>query len=347
MTERPLFDRSVPKSLLEILKSGGKFAGLPARVTQRRGDPLDLHLRCSPKEPNVGWATLYVGLTKAFDFFGREDGKIRVEPHPRHGPHDEARRAGWTVWQKPERLPADKFLRWADEMIDAALKESRSKVEHEGALQARVARGERDWFCAIDRETMFAFSDKVTKQNQLDRIRKPLKGVVDRVRGNQDWTGKSSGGTFAGKLDILGVDNHGRVLVIEVKPGLGNTGTLAWTPYQVAQYMAQCRAWLKGESEAASILNRMLRQREALGLVDKGRWEVKRQVVFVPVIAVGLRVRSKQVDERMTLVEREVRRAQPALVEGLEIWGVEQGLDGRIGPLKLGSLRDATVSAAR
>ena len=64
-------------------------------------------------------------------------------------------------------------------------------------------------------------------------------------------------------------------------------------------------------------------------------------------LAVGLPVRSKQVDERMTLVERKVRRAQPALVEGLEIWGVAPGPDGRIGRLKLGSLRGATVPAAR
>lgn len=342
MSPRPLFDRRVPSELIDLLKPGGDLGGLAERAAHDRREALDLHLRGNPKKRNEGSVTLYVGLTKAFDLYGRGDGSVRVSPQPKHGPGDEARERGWTRWMPRGQLVGAEFLGWVDAMIAAAFVESSSKTDNEGAVQAHVSRGVDGWFRAIDRETMFAFESRAIESHELERIREPLQPVVRRVRDSgKPWAQK--GGSPARKLDVLGVDQRGRVLVIEVKPG-HQTGMLAWTPYQVAQYMAQARAWVDGEPRAAEILNGMLAQRERLGLLKPGRWAVSSKVDLVPVIAVGLPVRSKEIDERLQYVYRAVHELTPSFIDGLEIWGVEpEERGGEIGRIELGQLRGARI----
>jgi hypothetical protein len=226
-------------------------------------------------------------------------------------------------------------------MIDAARAESSSKTDNEGAVQARVSRGVDGWFRAIDRETMFAFESRATEGRELERIRAPLGGVVNRVReSGEPWTKK--GATPSLKLDVLGVDDAGRLLVIEVKPG-HQTGTLAWTPYQVAHYMGLVQAWVQGTEDAASVLNTMLAQRQQLGLLQSG-WAISSRMDLVPVIAVGLPVKSKAVDSRFQCVHEAVQDLTPALINGLEIWGVEPAdRGGAIGRIELGKLCGARI----
>ncbi len=341
---RPQFDRSIPESLLALLRPGGRLAGLTARVARDQGETLDLHLRADSKKRGAeGWVTLYVGLTKAFDLHGRRDGAIRVEPQPSHGPVEEAHDRGWTRWIPAEHVDSDAFLRWADAMIGAGLAESAAKIENEGAVQARVSMGVTEWFSAIDRETMFAFKSEASRTAGLARVGGRLDPAARRVRDeNAAWP--RAGGKPARKLDVLAVDADGRVLVIEVKPG-HQTGTLAWTPYQVAQYVAQCRAWADGEPRASGILNKMLSQRETLGLLEPPGRRVAAPVELVPVIAVGLRkAPSVEAERRMDVVYQAVRAAAPELVRGLEVWGVEPEPRGAIWRTKLGHLREGPGS---
>lgn len=133
------------------------------------------------------------------------------------------------------------------------------------------------------------------------------------------------------------------VLVVEVKPG-NQTSTLAWTPFQVAQYMSQMKAWAESEPDASKILNEMIRQREQLRLIKSGRWKVSEEIQLVPVIAIGLPVKSREIDTRFECVHAAVHEQTPSLIDGLEIWGVEpEECGGKIGRIKMGSLRGAEV----
>lgn len=340
--EGPYLDRRVPEKLVRALEQGGPLgfiAGLAA------DNPLlDPHLRADQrKHPGVGKVTLYVGLTKAFDIAGRDDGKLQVIlPNPLRSPGEEAQRHRWTNWLPADELAGPEFEDWTARMVSAAETGSPGKALNEGAIQAIVSRGVEGWFQAIDRETEFAFVSQAEKDCELARIRAPLRGLADRLRDpDEKWT--LSPPKPAAKLDVLGVDRKGRVLVIEVKPG-SQTGSLGWTPYQVAQYMALSRAWRLRALDAGNCLTGVFEQRKRLGAIGPGSWEIAEPLQLVPVIAVGLPVKSKVGPQRMAVVCEAARKLEPELLEGLEVWAVHPSAD-RNSADEEPSVRQTTIDA--
>lgn len=332
--ERPLFDRRVPDALVDVLRPGGRLSALTRLADQ--DSRLDLQLRANPKKPREGWATLYVGLTKAFDLYGTDDGRLKLAPQGRFALRlkEEAAERGWTVWRAIEELEPSALVDWIGRVIDEA---PSSKADNEGIIQAVVGRGVPDWFATIDREGMLAFSTDAARDATLTRIRAPLERAAKEVHAEGGgW--RATPARPGSKLDALCVDKAGRVLVVEVKPG-AETGTLAWTPLQVATYTALFRDWAASEEEPSRILNGMIEQREALELIEPGRFRVSAPVRFAPVIAVGTPVPSPVVDERMRIVHDAVRAVEPALLDGLEIWTVSKS--GEIVSGELGRLQQA------
>lgn len=340
-TARPLFDRRAPPELIDALRPDGPLGNLVsfAREDSRAG--LDLQLRGNPKRAGEGTVTLYVGLTQAFYLDGRSNGDVRVRPQTRFGPSEMATEQGWTRWQPADQLRRADFIAWVRQMVDDAYDKAGSKTDNEGQVQATVSGGVDEWFCCIDRESMFAFRTDNVRVRELERIRAPLQGAVERIRASAPWA--RAGGKPARKLDALGVDVHGNILVIEVKPGT-ETGALGWTPFQVATYTALFRAWASAEPDVRQILNGMVRQREALGLLETNRWEVRAKPRFLPVIAVGMPVRSSEVDSRMELVHEAISSIDDGLLADLEIWGVPEF--GQIERVPLGSLHSWTAVGA-
>lgn len=317
----PLFDRRVPAPLLDLLKPGGKLNEITRLAKEDSDRGLDLQLRANPKHGGQGQVTLYVGLTKAFDLYLDKRGRIKVTPQ-KYGPADRARQHGWSAWSEPGSIDADAFLAWTNEMIDASRDASAGKIDQEGMVQEMVSRGVSDRYCVIDRESVFAFKSTPDRIAGLEKIRRPLHEASQAlIATGKDWA--RHGGKTSTKLDALGVDTDGRVLVIEVKPG-EMTSTLVWTPFQVATYMAIFRAWRDATAAAAEMLNGMIRQRQQLGLLEDGPWHVPDKFELVPVIAVGLPVKSPKAVERMELVRDEVLKKDRDLLANLTFWRVPE-----------------------
>ena len=53
------------------------------------------------------------------------------------------------------------------------------------------------------------------------------------------------------RLTTFAIDDQGRVLAIEVKPGASTKG-LMWTPVQVAMYVRLLRSWVSPDETAAA-----------------------------------------------------------------------------------------------
>jgi hypothetical protein len=331
--DAPLFDRRVPPDIVDALAPGGPFHGLVERALRPGCDEeaLDLQLRANPKSKSTGIATLYVGLTKALDleFDGR--GRARVKPQTKFGPRP---RPSWTAWQPREQLgrawPA--VLAWLDDVIRSR---PLQKVNTEGVVQAALTRAEGQGFCVIDRESMPAFARQVAKDAAMDALRTRVQPVLETIGDlGADWTQRPT--PFGNKLDALGVDAAGRVLIIEVKPG-SETGALGWTPIQVAFYVWLFQSWAANEPSSAGVLQGMLDQRCRLTLLPAGDWSVSDPPRLVPVIAVGAPVKNPKVaNERMIHTAEALATVDPDLVRDLEVWRLT--IEGTKDTIKLGSL---------
>jgi hypothetical protein len=141
---------------------------------------------------------------------------------------------------------------------------------------------------------------------------------------------------FGDELDALAVDSDGRVLVMEVKPGI-QTAALGWTTAQVALYHWLFTSWAQQEPyRAREVLTGMLAQRVRLGLATQGLVPPHAPPKLIPVIAVCGGVKNPSVaNERMLTVHEALRRANIELDE-LEVWQVTD--DGIIATRKLGRL---------
>ena len=314
----PLFDRRVPPALVDALAEGGAFHGLVERVLRPSGEreSLDLQLRASPKRCGAGVATLYVGLTKALDLELDTNGRARIDPQTKFG---RPASPDWEVWQPREQLELvwPTVLEWVDDVIRSR---PGAKVETEGVVQAALTKAEGQGFCVIDRESMPAFATQALKDAVMDALRARIRPALEHLRDpHARWTERRT--PFGNKLDALGVDAEGRVLIIEVKPG-SETGTLGWTPIQVAVYAWLFKRWATEDPGfAVRVLQGMLGQRRQLRLLPTGDWSVADPPRFVPVIAVGHPVKNPTVaNERMTSTAAALAEVDPDLVRDLEVW---------------------------
>lgn len=331
------FDRRVPEGLVAALEPDGALHGLVDLVRrQEPPDALDLQFR-SASGRSDGSATLYVGLTKALDLkvdSRREE--FQVVPQSHFGPaSDEGwEKPGWTRWTPFEGMQkvASAILDFARETI-AATPDTHTQTE--GGMQAVLANAHRDEFALIDRESEFGFASTAAKVEFFDAVKGELDSIVAALfqQGN-DWARKPKG--FGGQLDALALDADGRVLIIEVKPGSA-TGPLSFTPAQVALYYWLFSKWVEQDEDSARhVLEGMLKQRTAAGLVDR-EWSVASPIKLVPVIAVGGEVTSPAVaNERMRQIQAGLGAARGHWPEPV-IWQFS-GPDDIRDNVKLGSL---------
>jgi hypothetical protein len=201
-------------------------------------------------------------------------------------------------------------------------------------MQALLSNAASDRFVVVDRESMVAF-DVRTKDPFLAPLKEAMSALVrDLDSRGHPWAKADK--RFGDELDALAVDSDGRVLVMEVKPGI-ETAALGWTSAQVARYHWLFTAWARQEPDRAhEVLTGMLAERVRLGLAPPGRLAPVAPPKLIPVIAVCGSVKNPGVaNERMRAVHDALRRANIELAE-LEVWQVTD--DGTVATRKLGQL---------
>jgi hypothetical protein len=318
-----LYDRRLTKDMRSALMPSRPMHELVALTDDPRWNAkaVDLHFRADSKRPGYATATLYVGISKVLDVEGRREGeafqvklKRQMGPSFKLGP--EPLDPTFGHWQSLADIESD----WAavSTYLHAALTAVPPSATHEGAIQAKLAHGGSK-FALVDREVMASFRDEPTAREQLAFAAAPIaKAVAGLHAAGETWVKPPN--TSQGKLDALAVDEEGRVLVIEVKPAVASlAGT---TPAQVALYLRLLEAWVEqDESHAAAVIEGMLEQRVAVGLLDVAP-ELRRPVELLPVVALGGEISDrgrKILNQRMKLLA-DALAGQDVPMSDLIIW---------------------------
>jgi hypothetical protein len=315
------YDRRVSETLLDALIDG-VLAGLVDVVRADRA-LRDLQLRRA--RGHECWATLYVGSTKVLDVRERK-GLFRLDAHqtstelPGFDPD-------WRLWQEPGDLENC----WYEVLgyVDAAIASVRpADVTTEGAVQAALCSGTADDFRVVDREAVLTHTNSASRSATLDPVQIALnEALLAANQGDAWWPSVRGQISLGGELDVLAVDDAGRLLSVEVKPANAVAG-IAKSPALVALYATLWSHWLSETDDSAEVLQGMLDQRAQLGLGRPG--EVVPPTGVVPVIALGPGKISKQALPRLRQVADAVQpvlRAQSSL-QPLEVWFVDE--EGRV-----------------
>ncbi|HAS08941.1 MAG TPA: hypothetical protein DCS55_00220 [Acidimicrobiaceae bacterium] len=305
------YDRTVSDSLIVELKPDGAFSFL-ADIS-RRHHWADLQLRSYPGKPAC-WATLYFGLTKIIDVHER-NGSFRLKGG-KHAP--EAFSPDWTE----KRVAGDWRLPSTQEAVVAYVRAAMGAVDdrfsHEGAIQAMLCTRAADLFSVVDREAVVGFSNTAERDAVYSALQQPLHDAISPDPTRKWWKPKK----FGGELDVLAVDDAGRLLTIEVKPGSATDG-VTWSPLQATFYARLFSAWADERGPAAvDDIKSMLDQRVDLGLTSARQRSLRSPLEVVPVVAIGGGA-SPAALERMRAVQQALV-ASGAGRDDLEIWQVEE-----------------------
>lgn len=270
MAEPMSFDRAISSALLEAISSDGPLGGLLAR---RASDPgfYDVQLRREPRGTR-SWATLYRGLLSVLSVDERK-GQFRLRAHEtlrKRGGFDPQ----WAAWQASSSL-GDQWPRidaYLDRLAADAVLERRY-VAREGLVHAALCSGRSHAYRVIQREATIAFASRAVRSGICASLRAAVAAAVP---------GCPELGT---ELDVLAVDERGRLLIVEAKPAVELQG-IEWSPAQAMMYALLFRRLLDQSADAVAQLNTMLEQRVALGLTAPGQ-RVESPVAVVPVVAIG------------------------------------------------------------
>jgi hypothetical protein len=332
----PTFDRRVPPELADALEAEGPIHELVGLAQSELGwaNGLDLRLRAQPGGANAR-ATLYLGLTQVLHvrYLGRQRFKLQGQTGKGFAAKLDPALfdPSWAAPQPLDRLAAvwPSVMTYVRAAIEAA---PRRYLSAEGLVQARLARG-GEGFVTIDREVVINFPSQSIKDAALAREAVGVHAACERLAPTYRWAVKEK--AFGDELDMLAVDQQGRVLVVEVKHG-GDTAGVGWTPAQVARYLRLCQVWIEATPQAASILNGMLEQARYIGLITDSTFTVSDPVTLVPVIAIGEPMKNSAVaNERMKIVHEALAEQDVELPE-LEVWSVD--VEGRAESRGLGGL---------
>jgi hypothetical protein len=322
----PRYDRRVPEALVDALAPGGPFGWVTAlarRPVTLDEPPLDLGLRASPKVPGAGHATLYLGTTQVLKLELGHDGNVRLRSHQRGGlfgdldpPFD----GRWGEWQPLAGL-ADATPAIAAH-VRAAVAGAPAGRQVEGRYQAALAKPSAHGFALVDREIQLIYDSDPDRRSWEREWREPFVAMQQALAREHRWAAK--GEPPGRKLDALAIAADGRLLAIEVKPGAATRG-VTWTPLQVAVYLRMLRAWIGPDHDAAAeILEDMLHQRVALGLVTGPVPRLRVPIEVVPVIAIGKPLTSRrEAPQRFAVIREALARAGEPL-DGLQLWAIEE-----------------------
>jgi hypothetical protein len=320
------YDRTVSPALLQALGPRGPFGFL---VDESKGQHLaDLQLRAYPGKAEC-WATLYVGLTKVLDLHERKGSfwLRRSSPSVPKAPSaidalTAQRDLLWNAtWTSPR--PAEDWVPETTAVatyVDVAIRAVAARFSHEGAVQAMLCTRASDLFSVVDREAVIGFPSTAARTATYSAIQNPLATAC--TDSSVPWCTPKS---FGGELDLLAVDDAGRLLVIEVKPGSAGSG-VTWAPRQAVFYASLFQAWADevGSTAGEAILS-MLDQRQKLGLTSAPDRPLQEPLEIVPIVAIGGGPPSAAITKRMWTVRDLLVSAHPQW-QSLEVWDVQESV---------------------
>lgn len=287
------YDRRLTATELSTLEIGGLFRSLVDRVL---ADPdlLDLQFR-GPKRQ----ASLYVGLNRVLSINWIGASNARLETHATY-----QQVAGYKpAWAAPQPVSA-LAAEWSqvDQWLDAVIPlVNTSFIVPEGRLHAGLVVSSGRGFVVIDREAAIRFRNAAEKAATWEARRTAYVSAV--ANSGPDAYLHSAPGLGTG-ADMLAIDDHGRLLVIEVKSG-GATNGVAWLPAQVGLYADLFRRWTQQDpAHALSVLAGMLEQRQRLGLAPAEAPKPLLPLEVVPVAAIGGAIPSTKALPRMEHVQK-------------------------------------------
>lgn len=277
------YDRTVSDEFLAHFVEAG-FAS--ALVDYARAPyPIDFQFRKEVKRPSNQWATLYVGLTAVLNVVDKGAKGLALTAHKTY--RDPSRRLGWrdewsegapvTGWS--QRWPD--VERYLEKIIAFTVTEGGKYVKTEGIVQAAVSGYRGDHLRAvIDREVVPSFRDIATKTRIHRECSDPL--VKALTQANLGFGKPPS--SFGMETDALAVDQDGRLVAIEIKPG--SVGSLAWVPAQATMYARVLQRWVDLDKDRwKSVIEKVLDQRRKIGLVASDFKAKDLQPRVVPAVA--------------------------------------------------------------
>jgi hypothetical protein len=307
------YDRTIPEEFRAELSPGGRFERL---VRFARGRHLaDVQLRATG---SLSWATIYCGLTNVLRLEYRRTRGYQLRADKGYMAANQAGPPegilGWTTWSAPAQLMAG----WP--AIEAYMTRQFDGVAprwtNEGAVQTMLCANGGGSYRVIDREAVFDFRDTRERERVHEELRTPLLNALDVPAPEGWWRPPDS---LGGELDLLAVDARGRLLVMEVKPAANLPG-ITWAPLQVSFYARLFQHWSKEiGGKSAEILNRMLRQRIAIGLEEESSVSVSYPLDIVPVVAIQDPVAHPQALNRLNAVQAQLLKAGQGY-GNLEVW---------------------------
>lgn len=309
------FDRRVPAATMALLAEGGPFAWLPEMVRDDDSGQLDLQLRADHWTGRPS-AALYAGLTVVLEVRWWND-LVRLHAHATHrssGGFDPA----WTEWQRI--AVGDPLLDAVRGYVATVVRTVRpSLIDKEGRVHAALCRPFAGAFAVVQREASPAFRDTATHTAICAPLCDPLTAAVRDASAGQPWWPTRHGIPRIGNSpDLLGIDERGRLLVIEAKPATALKG-IVWGPVQVRYYAELWAALWARQQDLRDVIGGMLDQRVALGL-SRPVGVLPADPVIVPVLAIGPGSMSATAVPRM----REVWAMLPAsdVVAPMECWRI-------------------------
>jgi hypothetical protein len=305
------YDRSVSPDLLSALQPGKPFARLVHFA--RTNHLADLQLRGYPHEKRC-WATLYLGLTKVLDV---------IETNGRFSLRGNTKLPAWDDDWKRGRGLEDWKVAEADvnAYLDRAIREVHERYTVEGAVQAALCTRASDLFSVIDREAVIGFASNKERETTYERLQGPLRKACAPDPALPWFIPKR----FGGELDLLAVDDRGRLLAIEVKPASATAG-IAWAPFQATFYAELLKAWSEEQGEdSRRSLQSMLQQRIDHGLTRDPNRALKFPLEIIPVVAIGGDPKSPEALRRLRHVQ-ETLLSEKVGWPSLEVWIVEDAV---------------------
>jgi hypothetical protein len=176
----------------------------------------------------------------------------------------------------------------------------------------------------VDREAVLGHVNSAVRSATTDPVEIALNEALSAADNGEPWWPTARGKVkFGGELDVLAVDDEGRLLAVEVKPANAVAG-IAKSPAQVALYATLWSTWLTETDYSTEVLQGMLDQRARLGLGRAGPLVPPETVV--PVVALGPGKLSKEALPRLRQVAQAIQpvlQARPS-VAPLELWLVDE-----------------------
>jgi hypothetical protein len=292
------YDRRVTDEFLAHFLEGGVAHPL-VEYARFAAYPLDLQMRYNPKT-GAEHGSLYVGLSTVLDVHRRKD-RLLLKAHGTYMNGPFGFRQEWTSPMTVAELR--KQWRKVEDYLESVIPEAtRTHAGKEGPVQAAASVFSSRERVMVDREVTLHFRDGTVRKQILGEITEPFVKAVQGIAGVEGRPPSS----FGDECDLLALDEHGRLLAVEIKPE--GVGTIAWASAQATVYAQMLERWVRtkpqGTDHPLTILRGMLDQRARLGLAPLQRPGIPERPEVVPVVAIGRGEKSKTYLDRMKTVQR-------------------------------------------